>query len=619
MSTIFGCCGHPDPAAATGRADVALADLNVVDRHRCVGLKGEFVALAHGADDRGCAIEIDGWHCMVDARIDNAAELQERLGRHGTTLPADAGSAALVLACYRAVGNQAWDWLRGDFACAIWHSLDDLLVLARDVSGARPLYWGRFGGAICFSSELRGLLALGQANVSLDLEQVHRHLYRGGSGAAEPNRSFVDGVMRIAPGTWCQWQSGLHSEARYWDPRRLPALSDLSVEQAASELRTTIVTAVRRRAQVDGGIGCHLSGGLDCSSIAAILWGERQTMAQTPLLYSWTPRAAVPSDADELQRIDRLTAMHQWSVRYLDAEQFSASRAEIADLSLDLRYPWNSLGLERQILADADRAGVRHIMSGWGGDEAASHQGIGLAPELLIRGRWLALASHLRAARSQKTRSALRAVLGRVRRDLLAPMIASLQRPTAVTVASSALRSRFSYRPSRASILGQGLSVRQTQLWRYFDGYLSDRIESWYCHGKLKGVTYSYPLLDRDVLEFAYRLPGHHFAAGGMGRTIFRRAMAPFWPAGATWEVPKSETGLMGYLRSGGAKDDRRSVAAADLMCKQDNALNRDLFDHGLLEQLTGRISQRAELIDLELLGRADWIARLAQRLENNR
>lgn len=614
MSTLFGMAAADASAARRAeRAMAALADLHTRKHVRFGAGGGELFALEHSLDDRGCAFRSGSWHCVVDARVDNVAELRKRLAGSAFEVPADCRPAQLILALFQMLGNRVWDCLRGDFACAVWQPHEGRLVLARDVIGSRPMYWANCADSVFFSSELRALMALCGRTMSTDLEQAQRMLYRGGSSSPEPGRTFIEGVFRVPPGTYCEWRGGQLRQTRYWDPRKLSPLGGLSYEQAATGLRERIQTAVLKRTAVHGEIGCHFSGGLDCSSIAAILWTERERTAKSPTLYSWTPRAAVPQDADELQRIDELVATHGLDVCYLDPDRFASSRAEHVQLSADPLYPWDTLEFERHVLSAARAKGLRHLMSGWGGDEAASHQGLGLAPELLLNGHWRQLVEHLSATAAGESPLRLRAILGRVRRELWGPLRACLRRPAANTLAAPALRRQYDFRPTRATELGTGLNVLETQLWRYFDGYLTDRVESWYCHGKLQGVTYSYPLLDRDVLEFVYRLPGRHFFRDRQPRAVFRSAMQSYWPEGAAAMVAKTEPGLQGFLRASGTAGNANWGASLRAEWNSENV--QRLIDSSLLSALQTRLDAKPTMADLDLLSRAEWITRQAWRL----
>ncbi len=617
MSTIIGFAGQSDDLQPRiDRGLRALSDLPVLDLARSSEGQGTVVALRHWPTDPTGFAHIQDWYCAADARIDNVDELGEKLSAVGVRLSSEANAAELILSCFLGYAEQTWDWLRGDFACALWCPRQRRLVLARDVVGARPLYYSQGRAGVTFASELRALLAMCGDAPSLDLSQAHRRLYAGGSGAPQPGRTLIDGVCSVEPGCWRQWRGAEQSAARYWDPQRIAQSKALSADQAAAALQQRVQTAIGRRTAVAGRVGCHLSGGMDCSTLAAMLWRQRDSSAALPTFYSWTPSSVVAENASELRQLNRLVDAEQIPVTFLDPQAIEAGRAQSQTASVDPRLPWESMALEQHVQVQAQADGVSHLISGWGGDEVASHQGLGLAPELLLRGRWIALLRLLTVNRGGRGRPGLGSLLRRARRELLGPFAARLRSSSSIEgLASAMLRQRHPFKRNARWSLAIALSVRQGQLWRLSDGYLSQRMESWYCHGKRHGISYSYPLLDRDVLELCLSLPGEYYLRDGHSRYLFRRACAEYWRGDAIWSLSKHESGLAGYLQqSTSASRDRDSVLA-QLRCLDPGSDRQGLLDRERLQRVCGRLDGTDAGLAWVLLANAEWLIGYAQAL----
>jgi hypothetical protein len=84
----------------------------------------------------------------------------------------------------------------------------------------------------------------------------------------------------------------------------------------------------------------------------------------------------------------------------------------------------------------------------------------------------------------------------------------------------------------------------RTQANLFDDGHLAERMERWAAGGAAHRLVYSYPLLDRRLVEFAFRLPDHMYLQHGVDRYLYRQAMAPFFPGDMTRRRIKSEPGM---------------------------------------------------------------------------
>ena len=165
---------------------------------------------------------------VLDAEIHNWTELSA-----GAASPREA-----VKECYQARGPAFVTDLDGPFAIAI--ATPDGLFLARDVVGKSPLYWGRCGEAVCFCSEIKGLLG------------------------------WAADIAEFPPGHYYQPGVGLVCFAAVEE--RPPI--DLPPQKVAAELKARLVRSVRKRT-AGGEVGVWLSGGVDSATMAAL--ARRQT------------------------------------------------------------------------------------------------------------------------------------------------------------------------------------------------------------------------------------------------------------------------------------------------------------------------------------------------------
>src|SRR6059036_1410289 len=158
--------------------------------------------------------------------------------------------------------------LRGMFAIALWDARAQRLVLARDRVGIKPLsYWVTPDG-IAFCSELRSLLALDRFPRRLDDRGIAAFLGLG--YVPDPLAAFA-GVAKLPPGhalVWCAERGA--AVRRYWTP--VGAESGVVDETAAAErLRELLADAVESHLEAEVPLGAFLSGGLDSSTVVALM------------------------------------------------------------------------------------------------------------------------------------------------------------------------------------------------------------------------------------------------------------------------------------------------------------------------------------------------------------
>jgi asparagine synthase (glutamine-hydrolysing) len=164
--------------------------------------------------------------------------------------------------------------LIGMFAVALWDRRDRALTLIRDRLGIKPLYWAKRGHLFLFGSELKALRAHPGWTPCIDRSAVAafmRHNY------IPAPHTIYEGVYKLEPGTilTLPWR-GEPRLARYWDARTVArdGVADPlagSDAELTDQLETLLQDAVRRRMISDVPLGAFLSGGIDSSTVVALM------------------------------------------------------------------------------------------------------------------------------------------------------------------------------------------------------------------------------------------------------------------------------------------------------------------------------------------------------------
>ncbi len=211
--------------------------------------------------DAGLALTFNG-------EIYNFRELRGELSRLGYRFARDSDTEVLLRA-YQHWQGDVVDHLRGMFAFAIWDARNERLFLARDRFGEKPLFLHHSGGGMYFASEIKALLRVPGVRSAVNLEAVWDYLaYRYVPG---PQTLFT-GIRKLNPGTTATWERGQWRERRYWTaPDREPGRSLEPQPDVIEGFRSRLDDAVRLQMVSDVPFGAFLSGGIDSSTIVALM------------------------------------------------------------------------------------------------------------------------------------------------------------------------------------------------------------------------------------------------------------------------------------------------------------------------------------------------------------
>lgn len=208
---------------------------------------------------------------VFNGEIFNYVELRPELERQGHRLRTDSDTEVIVH-LYEQYGPACVNYLNGQFAFAIWDERRRQLFLARDRVGIRPLYYTVQDRRFFFGSEIKALLTHPAISARIDpiaLGQTFTFW------SPAPPRTCFEGIYTLPPGHHMLVKAGHppHVE-RYWqlDFETAPAAAPIpSVDELAAELRDLLVDATRIRLRADVPVGAYLSGGLDSSTITALI------------------------------------------------------------------------------------------------------------------------------------------------------------------------------------------------------------------------------------------------------------------------------------------------------------------------------------------------------------
>jgi asparagine synthase (glutamine-hydrolysing) len=219
----------------------------------------------------------DGRIAVVqNGEIFNYVELAEELRAQGVRLDSDSDTEVL-LRLYEREGLDFVQRLNGMFAIAIDDAREDALYLVRDRIGVKPLYVAEQGERFLFASEIKSLLQALPAKPQLDLEAIHHYL----TFNYIPAPSTVwQGIRHVMPGCWMKFARAGTQAGRWWNLAAQHERTQV-FEEWSEEFLSILDDATRIRLRADVPWGAFLSGGVDSSTIVALMARHVQQPVRT--------------------------------------------------------------------------------------------------------------------------------------------------------------------------------------------------------------------------------------------------------------------------------------------------------------------------------------------------
>lgn len=473
----------------------------------------------------------DGRFWMVfNGEIYNYIELRESLEQQGEHFRSTSDSEVL-LRLLSLEGPQTLARLNGMFALALVDTVERTFLLARDRLGQKPLYFRQQSGQLCFSSELKGLLAWPDAPRRVDLGAIAQYLSLG----YLPNETCIfEGYQKLPAGHFMTGSIDAPEKAEPSSYYRLQHNIDPGREsftgEDLEELVDLLLDAVRIRLRSDVPVGIFLSGGIDSGLVAAL--AAKAAVDVQPLALT----VGFKEKSHDETVLARATANHinlEHSVIFSDP----AGLESVDRLTWFFDEPFgDASALPTMLLCEAASAEATVFVSGDGGDEAFGgyrryvetqrYMGLGKLPSAVLSGmhwlsRYLPLASSLRyrLLKSGQPDSGFAAVFDGqgLSED---PALESILPPDAKAMTATAgapVRDRWS------QTRGWDLLRRQQAL--DYALYLPDDILVKVDRASMAhSIEVRSPFLDYRLVEWAARLSPKLLVESGLGKLPLREA-----------------------------------------------------------------------------------------------
>lgn len=209
---------------------------------------------------------MDKWVLCYNGEIYNYKELRKDLESKGHVFETDSDTEVLA----KGLSSHGIDFIKrldGMYGIAWYDKSEQKVVLARDNTGVKPLYYHESSGNLAFSSSIKSLLSLG---ISTRLDLTAFGIYKN-LGYVPGPKTLIKSIRKVRPGEIIEFS--IHDGARTRVDCSQPHINDSQSDFVPSEFRDAVSDSVRRCLMGRRPIGLFLSGGLDSSMILHELVG----------------------------------------------------------------------------------------------------------------------------------------------------------------------------------------------------------------------------------------------------------------------------------------------------------------------------------------------------------
>ena len=440
---------------------------------------------------------------VVNGEIYNYRELREELIAAGHRFRSTCDSEVVVHA-YEDWGDACVDRFRGIFAFGVWDGARRRLFLARDRLGVKPLYYWAANSQFAFASQPRALLADPRFRRDIDFPALQHYLaYRYVPGSM----AIYAGMHKLPAAHRLSFEEGRTRVERYWAPSCATKIRD--PDTAVERVRDAIAEAVELELVSDVPVGVFLSGGIDSSTVAALMARVQKPPPSFTLGFD-----EASSDEREYARLAANAIGCQPHEDVMTLEDALAAIPTFIGVYDEPFFDQSGLPTHR-VSALARSRNVKVILAGDGGDE------------LFAGYRWYDEFLSRRGRRFARLRAKL---LGESSAGAYFDLMGYLDGPAQkkLLVAGSG----FDHLALFRGLFREDLPPITALQWLDLHTFLVDDILTKVDHASMaNGVEVRVPLLDYRVVETAFSISSDVIYARGERKALLKRAAAPWIPA----------------------------------------------------------------------------------------
>ncbi|MDB5191203.1 MAG: asnB [Segetibacter sp.] len=480
-----------------------------------------------------------------NGEIYNYIELKEQLVKSGFAFHTHSDTE-VILASYACWGKDCLTHFDGMFAFAIWDKVERTLFCARDRFGEKPFYFFHDNEQFLFSSEMKALWVAGVDKVPNNTMLLNYLTLGFTTNPAKPDHTFYKNIFKLPAAHYLELKLGEgaylnYNYWQYWDIDKESQLTSISNKEVVENFSQLLQVSVQRRLRSDVVVGSSLSGGLDSSTIVAVI---NKLVGDTSKQKTFS--AVFPGyEKDESSYINLVT--EHFSVdSYTVTPSAEGYISDFEKLMYHQEEPFQSSSIYAQfkVYELAKQKGVTVILDGQGADEtlAGYHKYYHWYwQELVAKGKWND------ARKEQQAAKANGAAIDWNWKNYAAAYMPGL---TTRQLEKKALHKQMQHKDLTPDFLNENLdkaSLYKPTVEKLNDIlYFNTRqlgLEELLRYADRNSMAHSrevrLPFLSHELVEFVFKIPSSYKIFEGFTKHLLRLSMDTLLPKAIVWRKDK--------------------------------------------------------------------------------
>ncbi len=520
----------------------------------------------------------NGFLLTFNGRIDNRPVLKDG---YSFITSSQTDAQMFLKMCTKMSVDTALRKIVGAFDFALWDQNDLKLIVGRDKTGIRRLYYSDQGNFFVASSSVEPLLQHERVVEGVNEEKLCRYLTK--TLTANSSETFFRGISYLEPGAYLTVTHEGVEQHRYWDPSDFEGSLTVDREQVEAMFRERLAVSVRSRLRTNSSPGVMMSGGLDSIAVACMSQNHRKQPVQTySIVFDEVSKGGIPT---EYERINLVESKFNIDVAEIDSDK---SFNHISTFEKLVRqnpcYP-ESVYNTQKLFNKAYECGEQVLLTGYGGNFWEGNRLY--YPDILRHKEFRRLLSSMRTDSEQTHRLLKIAFIYNIFRDQATPFTNRtkiIQWPGWGEGCINHLKDTTTYQQDK------GNSFRRLELQSVYHMYRDpfmrtafSNIEDLAIRNKIER---RHPLLDSRVVELLFSMPiGTLF--DGRHKSVFRDSLKADLPESILQIEPDWE------VETRTKRDDKKIFEFAvsylsNSELERRNILNENTISKGIREYFEG-------------------------------
>ena len=344
--------------------------------HNNVGLGYAKLEISENKNLLALPIKKETFLITADCKLYNFEELHRLL-----SLDFAHTDAELLLLLYKKYGIQCVDYLKGEFVFAIWNEVSNELFVATDHMGNRSVYYYDSPDVFIFCSEMKGIEAVKKTINYFNDKSIIEYYFRRSDVSETYNNEikFLTGAHYLLAN-----EKGVNIH-QYWTLKSSNQYHFKTDQEWIEQFKRLFFERIERQINLDVPIGVSLSGGLDSSSITCVLAEYLQKHNKSLYTFSSVlPKDHTGIEKDERKYIECLVRKYPNIIpTFIESKGLNPFEGIQEAFEEVESFPNSFFYMDKIILKEASKKGVKILFNGFGGDYWVSSNGAEVAYELL--------------------------------------------------------------------------------------------------------------------------------------------------------------------------------------------------------------------------------------------